>query len=49
VLRTGQKPDGSRIDEKQMPWPTMGRMTDDEIGALFMFLQSLPPTEEGNR
>lgn len=49
VLRTGVTPDGHRIDAAQMPWPSMARMSDEEIGALFLFLQSLPPIEEGNR
>ncbi len=49
VLRTGVTPDGHQIDAAQMPWPTLSRMSDDEIGALFMFLQRLPPLEEGNR
>lgn len=49
VLRNGRTPSGHRIDPVQMPWPTLGRMSDDEIGAVFMFLQSLPPVPEGNR
>lgn len=49
VLRTGVTPDGHQIDSAQMPWPAMSRMSDEEIGALFLFLQSLPPREEGNR
>jgi mono/diheme cytochrome c family protein len=49
VLRTGVTPDGHQIDSAQMPWPAMSRMSDEEIGALYMFLQSLPPLEEGNR
>ena len=49
VLRTGVTPSGHRIDAAQMPWPSMARMSDEEIGALFLFLQSLPPLEEGNR
>lgn len=49
VLREGRTPSGHQIDPAQMPYPTMGRMTDDEIGALFLFLQQLPPLPEGSR
>jgi hypothetical protein len=49
VLREGRTPSGHQIDPAQMPYPTMGRMTDDEIGALFMFLQQVPSLPEGSR
>lgn len=49
VLRTGRTPSGHEINPQQMPWPALGRMTDDEIGALFMYLQSVPPMPEGSR
>ncbi len=49
VLRTGMTPSGHQIDARQMPYPTLAHMTDDEIGALFMYLQSLPPLPEGSR
>jgi mono/diheme cytochrome c family protein len=49
VLREGRVPSGRQIDPAQMPYPVLARMTDDEIGALFLFLQSLPPRPEGNR
>lgn len=49
VLRTGVTPTGHQISDRQMPYPTFSRMTDDEIGAIFLFLQSLPPTPRGNR
>lgn len=49
VLRTGVTPSGHEINPRQMPWPALARMTDDEIGALFLYLQSLPPLPEGSR
>lgn len=49
VLRTGRTPSGRQIDARQMPYPTLALMTDDEIGALFLYLQSLPPLPEGSR
>jgi cytochrome c553 len=47
VLRTGKKPDGTAIDNNFMPWKSSGRMTDAEIHAVWLFLQSLPPKQPG--
>ena len=41
ALRTGTRPNGTKIAE-EMPWRTMGRMTDEELGAIFRYLRSLP-------
>lgn len=41
TLRTGVTPGGHELDESAMPWPNIGQMTDDELTALFLFLQSL--------
>jgi len=41
TLRTGVRPDGSALREP-MPWQIAGQMTDDELGAIFRYLQSLP-------
>lgn len=49
VLRTGVRPGGQHIDPHQMPWPALARMTDDEIGAIFMYLQTVPARPMGNR
>lgn len=49
ALREGRTPDGRELDRVQMPWPMFARMTDDEVGAIFMFLQTLPPLPEGSR
>jgi mono/diheme cytochrome c family protein len=48
LLREGRRPDGSEINP-QMPWQGLGQMTDDEIGALWMFLRTVEPREYGNR
>jgi mono/diheme cytochrome c family protein len=42
VLREGVKPDGTSVSDG-MPWDLFSGMTDDEIGALWMYIQSLPP------
>ncbi len=48
LLREGLRPDGSAVNPF-MPWNNLKHMTDTEIQALWMFLQQLPPIEEGNR
>jgi mono/diheme cytochrome c family protein len=42
AMRTGVRPDGSAIN-KVMPWEGIGKMTDDELKAIWMYLRSLPP------
>jgi cytochrome c553 len=46
TLRTGVTPDGRALGES-MPWPYFGQMTDDEMKALWLYLQSLPALEQG--
>lgn len=49
LMRTGKRPDGQDINPEFMPWAPLSQMTDEEIGSIWMFLQSLPPTAKGNR
>lgn len=46
TLRTGKRPDGVALKEP-MPWKTVGRMTDDELHALWLYLRSVPPRAFG--
>ena len=48
ALRTGRRPDGSPIDTI-MPWKEAGKMTDDEMRAVYAFLRSVPAKAYGNR
>jgi cytochrome c553 len=48
VMRTGTRPDGRRLDAF-MPWPYFAQMTDDELRALWRFLQAIPPRATGSR
>jgi mono/diheme cytochrome c family protein len=48
VLRTGTRPDG-RVLNTFMPWPYYAQMTDDELRAVWRFLQAIPPRESGTR
>ena len=43
AIRAGVSPDGDVIDPKFMPWPWYAKFEDDELSALWMYLQSLPP------
>jgi hypothetical protein len=45
AIRNGVTPDGRTLDPEQMPWPAYGRMTDADLGAIFKYLQSLPPVQ----
>ncbi len=45
ALQTGVRPDGKELDSELMPWETLGKLTDEEMKALWLFLESLPPVE----
>ncbi|HEY3062874.1 MAG TPA: cytochrome c [Chloroflexota bacterium] len=48
ALRTGTRPDG-RVLNTFMPWPFYAQMTDDELKAIWRFLQAVPPRATGTR
>jgi hypothetical protein len=48
IIRTGQK-HGRSINSNYMPWESYRHMTDNELRAVYMYLQSLPPKDFGNR
>lgn len=41
TMRTGINPQGRQLDP-EMPYEAIGRMSDDELTALFLYLQTLP-------
>ncbi len=41
-MRTGIVPGGEAMDPNYMPWKDIGLASDDELKAMFMYLQSLP-------
>jgi mono/diheme cytochrome c family protein len=45
TMRTGSNPDGEQMDPGFMPWPFLGRMTDDELSAIWLYLQAQPALE----
>lgn len=49
AMRTGLTPEGYNLNATYMPWPGLGQMTDDELKAIWVYLQSLPPAPTGQR
>ena len=45
VIRTGTTPDGHQLDPELMPWEHYKYYSDDELSAMFVYLQSLPALE----
>ena len=45
ALRTGKFMGTSRDMLPPMPWQEIGKMTDDDLKAIFAYLRSLPPIE----
>jgi cytochrome c553 len=48
ALRTGKRPDGSEI-KTAMPWKQIGRMSDDELHAIWLYLHTVRPKPFGQR
>lgn len=48
TIRTGVNPAGKALDQR-MPWFRYRSMTGDELKALWLFIQSVPAKEFGNR
>jgi mono/diheme cytochrome c family protein len=42
TIRHGKTPSGHELDDELMPWKSYSNMSDDELKAIFMYLQSLP-------
>jgi len=45
-MRTGITPNGRQLSD-EMPWKYFGQMTNDELSAVWMYLQSLPAIAQG--
>ena len=46
AMRTGVRP-GGRVLSAAMPWPYVGKMTDEELHATWLYLQSIPAKKTG--
>lgn len=42
TIRTGVTPGGHSLNPDEMPWKDFNNYSDDELNAIFMYLQSLP-------
>ncbi len=42
AMRTGITPEGRVLNANDMPWVQIGRATNDELNAIWLFLRSLP-------
>lgn len=42
TLRTGNRPNGLKVDAKVMPWPAFAMLRDDELKSLWAYLRSIP-------
>jgi hypothetical protein len=49
AMRTGRTPNGRMLPADYMPWPFIGRSSDDDLRALYLHLRSLEPREIGGR
>jgi mono/diheme cytochrome c family protein len=49
ALHAGMTPSGRQIEPEYMPWKEFGQFDDEELRGLWMYLQTLPPQESGNR
>jgi mono/diheme cytochrome c family protein len=47
AMREGTLPDGTAIDVS-MPWQNFGQMSDVELEAMYLYLESLPEVEYGS-
>jgi len=46
TIRTGKRPDGTAL-RAPMPWKTIANMTDEELHAVWLYLQSMPSRPYG--
>ena len=45
TMRSGTTPEGEDLDPEEMPWKRFAKMTDDELKAVWLYLESVPPVE----
>lgn len=48
MMRSGQRPDGSKVDTS-MPFGAFAKMNDTDLAALYVFLKSVAPRAAGGR
>jgi len=45
TMSTGVTPSGRQLDPELMAWETLSKMTDEDLKAIWLYLQSLPPVQ----
>jgi mono/diheme cytochrome c family protein len=45
TIRTGVAPDGKQLDQEMMPVGIWSKLSDDELKAIWMFLQTVPAVQ----
>jgi mono/diheme cytochrome c family protein len=45
TMRTGVTPEGDNLNPDLMPWKRIGEMNDEELRAIWLYLQTLSPVE----
>ena len=48
TIRSGKTPEGVNLNPEEMPWPWYANMTDEELQAIWLRLQSLEPRSLGD-
>jgi mono/diheme cytochrome c family protein len=49
AMQTGVRPNGEALDPELMPWEQIRKLMEDELKAMWLYLQSLPPVETPQR
>jgi len=49
TIRTGITPENYNLPNAFMPWENLGQLTDDDLKAIWAFLQTVPAKETGGR
>ena len=49
AIREGKRPDGTDLRPQFMPWPNFAKFGEDELEALWMYLQTVEPKLYGGR
>jgi mono/diheme cytochrome c family protein len=49
TIRTGVTPDGNELNRELMPWDKIAEMRDEDLKAIWLYLQTLPPVQTANQ
>jgi cytochrome c553 len=49
AIRTGETPDGKKLNPELMPWQKIAEMSDEDLQAIWLYLQTLPPVQTASQ